>query len=158
MTPPGKSGRPAKADLSPDEWQEILPGLSQPRQTHGSSLEVAAAKVSRMRGALTALDPRTVASRKVSGAWIGIQLRKRGIAGRTGLQQKPQAGNEKPDSKTNSEPLCDTGPRLAKPETLTNEQPPQPFKVEAVIVNHPPTEAAAPFAEGVESERKEATA
>lgn len=83
-----KTGRPPKAPMTETEFQAILPILQLPRQTRGSSLDRAALEISLMRGLHLATDPRTRKNRTVSGRWVGLQLRARGLDGKKGLREK----------------------------------------------------------------------
>jgi hypothetical protein len=120
LTPPGKYGRPKKGDLSEVEFQAIIPILAKKRKARGGSLQVAANTIASMRGADTAVDPRTKESRTVSARWVSHQLVKRGFAGKSDLRAKVEAGHLSNVSGRNSDSPDGSGPRMGLAESTVD--------------------------------------
>lgn len=112
-----KRGRPGKPDMTDEEFAAVAPILALPNHAKSSSVERAALEVGLMRGMHLVSDPRSQKHRRVSGKWIQNQLRKRGIAGKKGLQAKIADGSLQVVPRTNSVVANDTGSRTIRAPT-----------------------------------------
>jgi hypothetical protein len=99
--------------MTAEELEVVLRIRSKGYRKQGTSLEAAAKEISRMRGAMDAIDPRTVANRKVSGAWVNRELARLGFAVKTKTQTESN-GPTDASLHAQSNGASDSGPRMAR--------------------------------------------
>lgn len=110
------SGRPPKPALTQLEFEAIKELRGRGKGKHGTSWVAAAHLISKLRGAHDAIDPRTIANRKVSSAWASRAFN--AMETKMQNQSKPQTNATIPEQIQSV--AAYTGPRIDRPTLEEN--------------------------------------